>query len=93
MTYPCIVITRHRSGVYEWAVVYDQEKLGGDLPEASIEECLNGALVSLPRDSRLVEIRYRGVHMGTFDKGRVEDDTDEIATIVTETYGMLVHDN
>jgi hypothetical protein len=91
MTYLCIVLTRHTSGAYEWAVVCDQEKMGGDLPEASIEACLNGALGSLPDDCHLVEIRYRGVHMGTFDKGRIEDDADEIATIVAETYGMLMH--
>jgi hypothetical protein len=93
MTFPCIVITRHRSGAYEWAVVCDQEKMGGDLPAESIEACLHGSLDDLSADCRLVEIRYRGVHMGTFDKSRVQDDTDEIATIVAETYGMLMHDN
>lgn len=56
MIQPCIYITRHQPGAYEWAVCFDQEKLGGDLPVSSIEACLDGALASLPDEDFKAEI-------------------------------------
>lgn len=93
MTSPRIVILRHQPNVYEWAVMYDQEKMGGDLGETSIADCLVSALGCVPDGESLVEISYRGVHMGTFDTRRVDDSPGEVAAIISETYGVLAHNN
>ena len=91
MAYPCIVIMRHQPNVYEWAVMYDQEKMDGDIGDTSISDCLAAALGSLPDEENLVEISYRGMHVGTYDKRRVDDCPGEIAAIISETYGALAH--
>lgn len=93
MTCPCIAITRHQPGVYEWAVVFDNERLDGDVGEASIESCLSSASSGMPATVRLIEVCYRGVHMGTFAKARIEHEADEIAATIAETYGSLTLDN
>lgn len=93
MAAPCIVIIRHQPGIYEWAVMYDQEPLDGDVGLSSIEECLSSALGSIPAEERLVEVRYRGMHMGSFNKLRIEDCADEMAAVIAETYGLLTQPN
>lgn len=93
MTYPCIVIKRHQPNVYEWALMYAEEKVDGDIGDTSISDCLVAALGSLPDEDSPVEISYRGIHMGTYDKGRVDDCPGEIAAIISETYGALAHNN
>jgi hypothetical protein len=93
VTCPCIDISRHLPKVYEWAVAYDIEKMDGDLGETSIADCLVSALAGLPDEENLVEIRYRGVHMGTYHKRRVDDSPGEIAAIIAETYGALTYNN
>lgn len=93
MTYPCIVIMRHQPNVYEWAVMYAQEKMDGDIGDTSISDCLVAALDSLLDEDSLVEISYRGIHMGTYDKRRVDDCPSEIAAIISESYGALAHNN
>jgi hypothetical protein len=93
MTYPCIAITRHYENVYEWEVLYGHQKMDGDIGETSISDCLVAALGTLPNEERLVEISYRGMHMGTYDIRRVSDCPGEIAGTVAETYGVLTHNN
>ena len=93
MTYPCIAITRHQPNVYEWAVLYGQEKMDGDIGDTSITDCLVAALGSLPNEESLVEISYRGMHMGTYDIRRLDDGPGDIAAIISETYGVLTHNN
>jgi hypothetical protein len=92
MTFPCVIIARHKPGLYEWAIVYDQQKMAGDLGDISVKDCLISAIGSLPPEERLVEIRYRGVHMGTYDKLRVGDCLGEIAAIIVERHGELTHE-
>lgn len=78
--------------MYEWGALR-QEKMDGDVGDTSIEGCLISALGAYPDEGNLVEIRYRGLHMGTFDIRRVDDSPGEIAAIISETYGLLMHDN
>ena len=65
----CIVITRYKPGFYEWSVMCHQEQLENDAGENSIMSCLTSALACLPEDWRLVEVRYRGLHMGRSNSG------------------------
>jgi hypothetical protein len=93
MTFPCIVIDGHKPGFYEWSVMYDHEKMDGDLGDTSIASCLSSALAGMPDEERLIEIRYRGLHMGTFEKLQILECTDEIAAKIAASHGALTHDN
>jgi hypothetical protein len=89
MTSPRIIIKRHDIGVYEWLIADGNEKVVGEIGNTSITECLVDAADSLPEDVGLVEIEYRGVHMGTYPRIRVIDFADDIADIIVESYGVL----
>lgn len=67
--------------------------MDGDIGDTSITDCLAAALDSVPDEENLVEISYRGMHMGTYDKRRVKDCPGEVAAIISETYGALAQDN
>lgn len=49
--------------------------------------------LDMPDEENLVEISYRGMHMGTFDTPRVDDSLGEVAAIISETYSALAHNN
>lgn len=89
MTHPCIVITYHTPSFYEWALTFDQEEADGDTGETSIKDCLLSALGSLPTEGGPVEIRYRGIHMGTYSPHEVEKLSDEIAAAIADRYRLL----
>lgn len=89
MSIPCIGIKRHDAGVYEWALLFADEKLDSDVGDTSITDCLKGAVASLPLNSLRVEIRYRGVHMGTFKVEDLAERPDLIADQITEAYAAL----
>lgn len=64
MPLACIIIQRHKPGLYEWVVSYSCEQIDGDTGESSISGCLTSAAASLPEFERLVEIKYRGLPYG-----------------------------
>lgn len=90
MSIPCIVIRRHTAGLYEWATCYQDERVDGDIGDASIAGCLSSAVSAVAEPNGLVEIRYRGVHMGTFSRTRVLEDPEGIAEQIVNTYGNHV---
>jgi hypothetical protein len=65
--------------------------MDGDVGDTSIASCLSSALTGLPEVERLVEVRYHGLHMGTFKKIHVLECTEEVAAGIAATYGMLTH--
>jgi hypothetical protein len=89
MTFPCIDIQRHDVGLYEWAIFYGTEKATGEAGNSSIQECLRDAALSLPEAERAAEVRYRGVHMGTFKKVDLIECHAEVADCISEAYGAL----
>ncbi len=92
MTIPCVVIQRHKPGLYEWTVLYDRESVDGDTGGTSIVGCLASAVSGLPEPERLIEVRYRGLHMGTFERTELEECTDAVAGRIAAAYGALTHD-
>jgi hypothetical protein len=88
---PHIVIKRHDVGLYEWIVVYGNEEFDGEAGESSISECLISGIGSIPESVTLVEISYRGIHMGTFHVVEVRENTEGVAERIVETYGALVN--
>lgn len=91
MTLPCIVIQRHDFGLYEWCVVYDNEKVDGDAGDSSITACLISAVGGLPDHERLAEVKYRGIHMGSFSKAELVELTETVAARIVESYGAFAH--
>lgn len=85
-----ISLTRHKSGLYEWQRSYDHEVVDGDVGDNSITGCLSSGVSGLPDSDTLVEISYRGVHMGTFPVDRVREFPEDVADQISETYGVLV---
>lgn len=75
--------------MYEWAVFYADDKLDGDVCDSSITDCLQGAIAAVPMNSEHVEIRYRGVHMGTYRVEVVAERPDLIADQINEAYAAL----
>lgn len=91
MVLPCIVISRHMSGFYEWSVICDQVRLDGDVGDDSIGACLLAALAGLPDDYRLLEVQYRGLHMGTFEQRHILECTDDVAAKIAAAHGVLTY--
>jgi hypothetical protein len=89
----CIVIARHKPGFYEWSVMYGPQKMDGDLGDTSIASCLSSALAGIPDEERLIEVRYRGFHMGTFEKLHIIECTEEVAAKIAASHGAFTHDN
>lgn len=90
MDIPVIAIARHKSGFYEWAILYGSERLDGDAGDPSISACLSSAVQSIPNDASLVEVRYRTVGMGTFSRMTLEDAPEVIAEKIANDYGTLM---
>lgn len=86
---PRISINRLDSGVYEWILSIEDDRLEGDIGESSIAECLISALSPLPLDWHHVEIKYRSVHMGTFNVVEVSERPDLVADRISEAYAAL----
>jgi hypothetical protein len=87
MTIPCIVIQRHAAGLYEWSIHYGDQKVDGDVGDSSITECLVGAVVSLSEAAAIMEIRYRGIHMGTFRIAELTEATEGVSERIAAAYG------
>lgn len=89
MDIPVIAIALHKSGFYEWAIVYGSERVDGDVGDSSISACLGSAVASLKKDARLVEVRYRAVGMGTFLRVTLDEAPEVIAEKIANDYGTL----
>jgi hypothetical protein len=87
---PKITIIRHKAGLYEWQTSFDHEVIDSDVGDNSIIGCLDSAANSIPDSQSLVEISYRGVHMGTYNIETVRECSGDIADRITEMYGALV---
>lgn len=86
---PCISIKRHEAGVYEWALLDADERLDGDIGDTAIVDCLKSAIASLHLDVRLIELRYRGVPMGTVTMQELAERPDLVAERIAESYAVL----
>ena len=75
--------------MYEWCIVYDNEKMDGNAGDSSITECLICAVGSLPDHERLAEVKYRGIHMGSYSKVELVELTEVVADSIVESYGAL----
>lgn len=64
--FPVLHIQRVHSGIYEWLITLGGHVLAQDDGLASIAECLKQALHGFSEDTHAVEIRYRGIGIGTF---------------------------
>jgi hypothetical protein len=89
MSLPCIGIKRHDAGVYEWALLFAEERVDGDVGETSITDCLKAAIAPLSPNVHHVEIKYRGVHMGTFRVAELAERPDLVADHISEGYAAL----
>ena len=89
---PCIDIQRHDVGIYGWTILYGSEYACSDNGDSSIVDCLASAAGSLPENERLVEIRYSGIHMGTFVKVQLINLPEGVADRIIESYGTLIAD-
>jgi hypothetical protein len=86
MTSVRIFITRDKPGLYEWAVLFDQEILASDIGDTSISECLASAGSALPDDQQSVEISYRGVPVGSFTSLDLQAVPEYVAEQITAHY-------
>jgi hypothetical protein len=71
----------------------DQEQFDNEVGDTCISDCLSSAAHSIPNEIRLVEVRYRGLHMGTFEVLELEHCTEKVAGRIAATHGALTHDN
>lgn len=89
MSMPCISILRHDVGSYEWELAFAGETLDCEVGEASITDCLKAAAASLAPTAKHVEVKYRGVHMGTFILDELAEHADAVADRISESYAAL----
>ena len=64
--FPVLHIQRVHSGIYDWQISLGGDVLAQDDGLASIAECLKQALHDFSEETHAVEIRYRGVGLGTY---------------------------
>jgi hypothetical protein len=86
----CIDIQRHDAGIYGWIIAHGPDLVCGDDGDSSISDCINNAACTLPEGERLAEVRYRGIHMGTFVKKQLIEFPDLVADRIMESYGTLI---
>ena len=79
MTTLLIAIDRLVAGVYEWHLVYGNEVLEKETGDNSITGCLSSAITYVPESEPLVEVKYRGIHMGSFHSEAVREAAPEVA--------------
>lgn len=89
MSLPCICIGRYDASIYEWALILADEKVDGDVGDTSITDCLKAAISPLSPNIRHVEIKYRGVHMGTFSVEELSERPDLVADRIIGSYAAL----
>jgi hypothetical protein len=70
-----------------------QEELDNDVAHPSISSCFSSAVSAMPAEVRLMEIRYRGLHMGTFEVIELMERADNLAQKIVSGYGALIGEN
>jgi hypothetical protein len=90
MSVPCISIRQHGVGIYEWKLLVDGEIFADDLGDASITECLIGGAQVLPENASLVEVKYRGFHLGTFRTTEIIEHTEGVAERIVALYAEFI---
>lgn len=63
---PVLHIQRVHSGIYEWLITLGGHVLARDDGLASIAACLTQALHDFSEETHAVEVRYRGIGIGTY---------------------------
>ncbi|GGI17602.1 hypothetical protein [Oxalicibacterium faecigallinarum] len=90
MNLPLISISRLEAALYEWHLLYGSEVVDAEAGDSSITGCLASAVDCIPEDGKLVEIRYRGIHMGTFHVKSLREMPGDVAERVSELYAAYV---
>lgn len=75
----CVEIQRHQAGMYEWALLFHGQAAGGDAGLSNITDSLASALEILGEAERIVEVRYNGIHMGTYLQAELRDRGAQVA--------------
>lgn len=87
---PLISIDRHKAGLYEWKTIWGAEEFDGEIGDNSIQGCLIDAIDRMPESQKLVEISYRGIHMGTFHAVEVRELTEDVAERIVASYAAFI---
>lgn len=88
--FPVLHIDRIQSGFYRWAVSLAGHVFELEEGASSIEECLGQAFQNLPEDNGAVEIRYRGIGLGTFSTNSIRQAPDILADRLVEMYSAVM---
>jgi len=88
MPFPVLHIQRVHSGIYGWQISLGGHVLAQDDGLASIAECLKQALHDFSEETHAVEIRYRGIGLGTYPTQALQaapsDFADRIVALFAE---------
>lgn len=88
--FPVLRIERIQSGFYNWNIALAGHVLEHEEGAPSIEECLTQAFQNLPEENSPVEIRYRGVGLGTFSAKLLHEGPDMLADSLVEKYSAVI---
>lgn len=88
--FPVLHIDRIQSAFYGWAVSLAGHVFEKEEGASSIEECLVQAFQNLPEDGGAVEIRYRGIGLGTFSTMHLQEAPDILANRLVEMYSSVM---
>lgn len=85
-----ISISRESPGTYHWVLHVGHEILADRDFEQDIESCLKAARSAL-LDEPLVEIRYRGVIVGTVVVCRLEHEPEVVADWIVDCFSAVAY--
>lgn len=88
--FPVLHIERVQSGFYRWALSLASQVFEQDEGASSIVECLSQAVRNLPEDGKAVEIRYRGIGLGTFQAQSLQEAPDLLAERIVEMFSAVM---
>jgi hypothetical protein len=89
MTISLISIDRHEAHFYEWFVSAGSEVHHSHFGQRSLSGCLHGAATEAPKESGMVEIIYRHIHMGTHMLQDILNDAERYARYIAHKYACL----
>lgn len=84
--FPVLHIQRLGSGIYEWGVTCNSSLKDQNVGLSSIEECLQQVCQSLEGNAPALEVRYRGVSVGTFPVTVIRNAHNDIADLIVSRY-------
>lgn len=88
--FPALHIRRIHAGIYDWQLTLKERLLAHDDSLAWIEECLSHSLNNLPDEVNAIEIRYRGVGLGTYPTQTLRTAPDVIAASIVELFSAVM---